>query len=97
MRDPRVAGVGLRQDMPIEEMEEKLRTALTVTHAIDLGGLRTDLLRVGRPSGRQGRAMPVYPHPELRPALRETFGVIVYHEQVIRVIAAIEQNLPIVV
>jgi error-prone DNA polymerase len=32
---------------------------------------------------------PVYVHPDVRPALRETFGVIVYHEQVMRTLAAI--------
>ncbi len=32
---------------------------------------------------------PIYIHPEVRPALRETFGVIVYHEQVMRTLAAI--------
>ncbi|HEX6401048.1 MAG TPA: OB-fold nucleic acid binding domain-containing protein, partial [Actinomycetota bacterium] len=32
---------------------------------------------------------PVYVHPDLRPALRETFGVIVYHEQVMRTLSAI--------
>jgi error-prone DNA polymerase len=32
---------------------------------------------------------PVYVHPDLRPALQETFGVIVYHEQVMRTLAAI--------
>ena len=32
---------------------------------------------------------PVYVHPDLRPALRETFGVIVYHEQVMRTLAAL--------
>jgi error-prone DNA polymerase len=32
---------------------------------------------------------PVYIHPDVRPALRETFGVIVYHEQVMRTLAAI--------
>ncbi len=32
---------------------------------------------------------PVYIHPDLRPALKETFGVIVYHEQVIRTLAAL--------
>jgi error-prone DNA polymerase len=31
---------------------------------------------------------PTYAHPALRPALQETFGVIVYHEQVIRTLAA---------
>jgi error-prone DNA polymerase len=32
---------------------------------------------------------PVYIHPDVRPALRETFGVIVYHEQVMRTLAAV--------
>jgi error-prone DNA polymerase len=32
---------------------------------------------------------PTYAHPALRPALRETFGVIVYHEQVLRTLAAL--------
>ncbi len=38
---------------------------------------------------RMGMERPVYIHPDLRPALRETFGVIVYHEQVIRTLAAL--------
>jgi error-prone DNA polymerase len=37
---------------------------------------------------RAGMEAPVYAHPALRLALRETFGVIVYHEQVIRTLAA---------
>ncbi len=37
---------------------------------------------------RLGMERPTYAHPALRPALRETFGVIVYHEQVIRTLAA---------
>ena len=38
---------------------------------------------------RQGWSMPVYPHPDLRPALAETWGVVVFHEQVIRMIATL--------
>jgi error-prone DNA polymerase len=38
---------------------------------------------------RHGMERPVYAHPALRPALGETFGVIVYHEQVMRTLAAI--------
>ena len=38
---------------------------------------------------RMGLEEPVYIHPDLRPALSETYGVIVYHEQVIRALAAI--------
>ncbi|MFN2543144.1 MAG: DNA polymerase III subunit alpha [Actinomycetota bacterium] len=36
---------------------------------------------------RHGWDPPSYVHPDLRPALQETFGVIVYHEQVIRTFA----------
>jgi error-prone DNA polymerase len=38
---------------------------------------------------RQGMEAPTYAHPALRPALRETFGVIVYHEQVMRTVSVI--------
>ena len=37
---------------------------------------------------RAGMEAPVYAHPALRPALRETFGVIVYHEQVLRTLSS---------
>src|SRR5437588_10368044 len=33
---------------------------------------------------RHGLEMPTYVHEDLRPVLQETFGVIVYHEQVMR-------------
>lgn len=36
---------------------------------------------------RQGWSAPVYPHPDLKPALAETCGVVVFHEQVIRMIS----------
>jgi error-prone DNA polymerase len=36
---------------------------------------------------RQGWDQPEYLHPDLRPALAETCGVVVFHEQVLRVIA----------
>jgi error-prone DNA polymerase len=38
---------------------------------------------------RHGLERPRFLHPALRPILRETFGVIVYHEQVLRTLAAI--------
>jgi error-prone DNA polymerase len=38
---------------------------------------------------RLGLAPPAYPHPALRPHLQESFGVIVFHEQVMRVVAAV--------
>jgi error-prone DNA polymerase len=37
---------------------------------------------------RQGWNDPVYLHPALRPALEETYGVVVFHEQVLRMVAA---------
>ena len=38
---------------------------------------------------RHGMERPTYAHPSLRPVLRETFGVLVYHEQVMRTLSAI--------
>jgi error-prone DNA polymerase len=38
---------------------------------------------------RHGMEAPKYAHPALRSALRETFGVIVYHEQVMRTVSSI--------
>jgi error-prone DNA polymerase len=38
---------------------------------------------------RGGWARPVYAHPAMREALSDTFGVIVYHEHVMRAIAAV--------
>jgi error-prone DNA polymerase len=38
---------------------------------------------------RHGMEVPTYAHPTLRPVLRETFGVIVFHEQVMRSLAAV--------
>jgi error-prone DNA polymerase len=38
---------------------------------------------------RAGMERPVYLHPAFRAGLRETFGVIVYHEQVMRTVAAV--------
>ncbi|MBS43172.1 MAG: DNA polymerase III subunit alpha [Nocardioides sp.] len=36
---------------------------------------------------KQGWRLPQYAHPDLRPVLAETRGVVVYHEQVIRILA----------
>ncbi len=52
------------------------------------GPVKSDMIRpyIHR---RNGFEDPTYAHPDLRPALQETHGVIVYHEQVIRTLAAI--------
>jgi error-prone DNA polymerase len=52
------------------------------------GPVKSDMIRPYL-NRRHGMERPVYAHPSLKPALRETFGVIVYHEQVIRTLAAI--------
>ncbi|MEU6818686.1 DNA polymerase III subunit alpha [Streptomyces sp. NPDC046860] len=36
---------------------------------------------------RHGRAPVRYPHPDLEPALRDTYGVVVFHEQIIDILA----------
>ena len=36
--------------------------------------------------GRHGFAKPDYIHPDLEPILRETFGVVIFHEHVIRIL-----------
>lgn len=36
---------------------------------------------------RQGWSDPVYVHDDLRPILAETYGVVVFHEQVLRIVA----------
>ncbi len=38
---------------------------------------------------RQGWQMPEYLHPDLEPVLRETGGVVVFHEQVLAIIAVV--------
>jgi error-prone DNA polymerase len=52
------------------------------------GPVKSDMIRPYlRRRDRSER--PVYAHPDLEPALRETHGVIVYHEQVMRTLAAL--------
>jgi error-prone DNA polymerase len=51
------------------------------------GPVKSDMIRPYL-ARRAGRERPTYVHPDLRPALKETFGVIVYHEQVIRTLSA---------
>ncbi|HET7357946.1 MAG TPA: OB-fold nucleic acid binding domain-containing protein, partial [Nocardioidaceae bacterium] len=40
-------------------------------------------------SAKQGWRMPHYLHEDLRPVLEQTFGVVVFHEQVIEIIATL--------
>ncbi len=57
--NPKFAGDGLTQDMPIEAMEEHFNKAMAeqVPHRIELGGIETDLLRV-----ECDREHPVWPN-----------------------------------
>ncbi len=52
------------------------------------GPVKSDMIRPYI-ACRTGMRRPTYAHPSLRPALQETFGVIVYHEQVIRTLSAL--------
>jgi error-prone DNA polymerase len=52
------------------------------------GPVKSDMVRPFL-EGRLGFRPPAYAHPRLREVLGETFGVIVYHEQVMRVARAI--------
>ena len=52
------------------------------------GPMKADMIRPYL-ACRHGHAEPRYAHPALRSALGETFGVIVYHEQVLRALAAV--------
>jgi DNA-directed DNA polymerase III PolC len=40
-------------------------------------------------AGKEGRIQPQYLHPALEPILRETYGVIVYQDQVLQIVRAI--------
>lgn len=50
------------------------------------GPVKSDMVRPFL-NARQGWDTPHYLHPDLEPVLRETCGVVVFHEQVIRIIA----------
>jgi error-prone DNA polymerase len=52
------------------------------------GPVKSDMIRPYL-RRRGGLEPPVYLHPDLHPGLRETFGVIVYHEQVMRTLSAL--------
>ena len=50
------------------------------------GPVKSDMVRPFL-EARHGWAEPRYPHPDLEPALAETCGVVVFHEQVLQVVA----------
>jgi error-prone DNA polymerase len=52
------------------------------------GPVKSDMIRPFLAS-RAGLRRPEYVHDDLRPALQETHGVIVYHEQVMRTLSAL--------
>ena len=52
------------------------------------GPVKSDMIRPFL-ACRAGLRPPSYVHPDLRPALQETHGVIVYHEQVMRTLSAL--------
>ena len=52
------------------------------------GPVKSDMIRPFL-RRREQLERPTYAHPDLKPALQETHGVIVYHEQVMRTLAAL--------
>ncbi|MEP6464357.1 MAG: DNA polymerase III subunit alpha [Frankiaceae bacterium] len=50
------------------------------------GPVKTDMVRPFL-EARQGWCAPSYLHPDLEPALAETYGVVVFHEQVLQIVA----------
>src|SRR5919112_1137023 len=50
------------------------------------GPVKSDMVRPFL-EARQGWAAPVYPHPDLAPHLAQTWGVVVFHEQVLLIVA----------
>ncbi|HEX7353437.1 MAG TPA: DNA polymerase III subunit alpha [Mycobacteriales bacterium] len=52
------------------------------------GPVKSDMVRPFL-EARQGWRPPTYPHPSLEPALAETYGVVVFHEQVLKLFAIV--------
>jgi len=50
------------------------------------GPVKSDMVRPFL-EARQGWRPVVYPHPDLEPALAQTYGVVVFHEQVLQIVA----------
>jgi error-prone DNA polymerase len=74
------------------ELLQKLQPSRWEDLIIDIslfrpGPVKSDMIRPFL-KRRAGLERPTYAHPDLRAALQETHGVIVYHEQVMRTLAA---------
>jgi error-prone DNA polymerase len=75
------------------ELLQKLQPTRWADLIVDIslfrpGPVKSDMIRPFL-KRRAGLERPVYAHPDLKAALGETHGVIVYHEQVMRTLAAI--------
>ncbi len=75
------------------ELLQKLQPARWEDLIVDIslfrpGPVKSDMIRPFL-NRRNRMEQPVYAHPALRPGLRETYGVIVYHEQVMRTLSAL--------
>jgi error-prone DNA polymerase len=75
------------------ELLQKLQPARWADLIVDIslfrpGPVKSDMIRPYL-NRRNRMERPVYAHPSLRSGLRETYGVIVYHEQVMRTLAAL--------
>jgi error-prone DNA polymerase len=75
------------------ELLQKLQPARWEDLIVDIslfrpGPVKSDMIRPYL-NRRNRMERPVYAHPSLRSGLRETYGVIVYHEQVMRTLAAL--------
>jgi error-prone DNA polymerase len=90
IRDSRTIGCFQIESPGQRELLQKLQPDRFEDLIIDIslfrpGPVKSDMITpfINR---RQGWALPRYAHPALRPALQETYGVIVYHEQIMRVL-----------
>ncbi|WP_052709666.1 DNA polymerase III subunit alpha [Streptomyces sp. NRRL S-495] len=55
------------------------------------GPVRSDMIRPFL-LGRHGKRPVRYPHPDLAPVLRSTYGVVIYNEQIIKVFATMTRS-----
>lgn len=71
---------GLIKELKPEKMEDIIASIALHRPGPLRSGMHTDFIR------RKHKKVPiVYPHPKLEPVLKETYGVIIYQEQVIQI------------